>query len=266
MRPSLWMMGLCAWATLATPLLAQPAGDGGGRQETSFFRMFFIIDDLLGQMVVLFLLLLSAFSIAFVIKLFIDFRRSAVLPQALFEQISEMVANKQYREAIDLANDDSTYLAKLVSGGMNEASNGYQAMERSVEEVSDAETSRMLRPVEYLNVIGNIAPMMGLFGTVYGMIVAFQKLVDAAGRPEPQELAAGISTALVTTFWGLIVAMPALAGYALVRNKIDALTADGLIMAEELIRPFRPKRSGSGGSEPPPSSPRPRATPKPQGE
>jgi len=91
---------------------------------------------------------------------------------------------------------------------------------------------------------------MGLFGTVYGMILAFQQLVASGGSPDPAKLAAGISTALVTTFWGLIVAIPALAAYALIRNKIDALTSEGLVIAEELISPFKPgaKRSSSSSS------------------
>jgi biopolymer transport protein ExbB len=72
------------------------------------------------------------------------------------------------------------------------------------------------------------------------MILAFQQLVAAGGKPNPAELAAGISTALVTTFWGLIVAMPALAAYALVRNKIDALTSEGITIAADLIHPFKP--------------------------
>jgi biopolymer transport protein ExbB len=114
-----------------------------------------------------------------------------------------------------------------------------------------------LRPLEYLNVLGNIAPMLGLFGTVYGMIVAFQTLVEEGGSADPGKLAAGISTALVTTFWGLIVAMPALAAYALIRNKIDALTSEGILIAEELINTFKP--GNKAGSEQ-----RQRATPKPQ--
>jgi biopolymer transport protein ExbB len=102
--------------------------------------------------------------------------------------------------------------------------------------------------VEYLNVVGNISPMIGLFGTVYGMIVAFQRLVAAGGNPDPAELAGGISTALVTTFWGLVVAIPALAAYALIRNRIDAMTSEALVVAEELIGPFKPTGRGSAAS------------------
>ena len=257
-----WIGALAAALALARPGLAQEAGSGP--EVTRYFGMFFVIEDLLGQIIVILLLLMSAFSVAYVIKLFVDNRRAVLIPQALYDELQQLLSDQKYRDAVELTSEDPTFLGKLVSGAMNEASSGYGAMERAIEEVSDAETSRRLRPIEYLNVIGNIAPMMGLFGTVYGMIVAFQKLVDAAGRPEPQELAGGISTALVTTFWGLIVAIPALAGYALVRNKVDALTTEGVLLAEELIRPFRPARRGSGGSSSGSSGSRPRATPKPE--
>ena len=68
-------------------------------------------------------------------------------------------------------------------------------MERAVEEAGDAEAVKLLRPIEYLNVLGNISPMIGLFGTVFGMIVAFQALVAGSGSADPKELAGGISTA-----------------------------------------------------------------------
>jgi len=215
---------------------------------SSWFRMFLWNDDIIGLLIIWLLLLMSAVSLGFTIKLLIDSRRATLVPEDTQQQLESMLAEKRYRDAIEYAASDPSYLGKVVSAGLDEASNGYAAMERSIEQASDAETTRLLRPIEYLNVLGNIAPMMGLFGTVYGMIVAFQKLVESGGKPDPGKLAGGISTALVTTFWGLIVAMPALAAYALIRNRIDALTAEGLIVAEELIKPFKPGTKKSSSS------------------
>lgn len=229
------------------------ADDGDGVRRATLFERFFLSGDLLGTIIIWVLLLLSAVTMAFIIKLLLDYKKDALLPTELAEQLEVMLQEKRYREAIELAGNDSSFLGKLVSAGLNEAANGYPAMERAIQETADAETTRMLRPVEVLNVIGNISPMMGLFGTVYGMILAFQKLVDLGGQPDPAQLAAGISTALVTTFWGLIVAMPALLAYALIRNKLDATTTEGMITAESLIRPFKP----SGGGRKPTSAAKP---------
>ncbi len=229
---------------MATPTLGQEEPT----LASSWFRMFLWSDDVIGLMIIWLLLMMSALSVGYTIKLIIDCRRATLVPEETQQNLAAMLAEKRYREAIEYAGSDPSYLGKVVSSGLSEASNGYSAMERAIEEAGDAEATKLLRPIEYLNVLGNIAPMMGLFGTVYGMIVAFQQLVESGGKPDPAQLAAGISTALVTTFWGLIVAMPALTAYALIRNKVDALTADGLIIAEEIIKPFKPstKKSSSG--------------------
>jgi len=213
----------------------------------TYFKMFFLSEDWIGQLIIVFLFLVSLLTVAYIIKLMVVYRRSTLIPPELYKELDGKIAEKKYPDALQAAAQSEAYLAKLVDGAMREAPNGYHAMERAMGELSDVETGRMLRPIEYLNVIGNVSPMLGLFGTVYGMIVAFQTLVEA-GRPEPQELAAGISTALITTLWGLIVAIPALSGYALIRNKVDALTSDGLLMAEQLIRPFKPRTANKTAS------------------
>lgn len=227
----------------APPALAQ-----GGSSEQSVFEMFFLSEDPVGLAIIWTLVLLSALSIGFIMKLMLQYRRGSIVPPETREQIQELIAEKKYRDAIELAKSDDSYLGRLTSSALMEATNGFGAMERAIEETGDAETTRYLRPVEYLNVVGNIAPMLGLFGTVYGMIRAFQTLVELGGQPDPTQLAAGISTALVTTLWGLIVAIPALAGYALVRNKIDALTNEGMLEAEQIIANFKPGRKSSGGA------------------
>ena len=121
-----------------------------------------------------------------------------------------------------------------------ESGNGFAAMERAVEESLEARSSGMLRKIEYLNVIGNISPMVGLFGTVYGMIGLFASIRQAGGMPDPARIADDISVALVTTFWGLLVAIPALSVFALFRNRIDVLTAECALAADRLLTPFKP--------------------------
>ena len=249
------------WAAVLILFAAAPVrGTNGETEESmSLFEMFFWSGDPLGIIIIWLLLMMSVFSIGYSISLFISNRKSSLIPLDFFRQMRTMIQEKRYREAIDFSDNDPSFLARLVNSALNEASNGFGAMERAVEETSDAETTRILRPIEYLNVVGNISPMMGLFGTVYGMIQAFQGLVEAGGRPDPTELASGISTALITTFWGLVVAIPAMTVYALIRNKIDALTSQGLIMTEDLLRPFKPagRRQSATGSQQ-------RATPKPE--
>lgn len=240
-----------AMSAMAAPALAQNAPAVVDSGQTTFFQQFFWSSDPLGLIIIWVLLIMSAMSIGFALKLFMTYRRASLVPPQTMSAVEDLLAEKKFKDAIAYAKADPSYLGKLIAAALDEAGAGYSAMELAIDEEGDYETSRMLRPVEYLNVIGNIAPMLGLFGTVYGMIVAFQQLVAAGGKPEPAELAAGISTALVTTFWGLVVAMPALAAYALVRNKIDALTTEGVTLAANLIKPFKPgtrRAASSSGS------------------
>lgn len=226
---------------LAVAATAAVASAQGGEAHTiSFAQMFLWSDTWLGRIIIIVLQLMSLVTIALIIQFVLKYRRRDLLPERTYRQLGGLLAERRYREAIDAASGDPSYLGQLAAAAMNDAPGGFGAMQRAVEESADVQSSRLLRPVEFLNVIGNIAPMLGLFGTVYGMIVAFQKLVAAGGRPDPGELAGGISTALVTTFWGLVVAMPALAGYALIRNHVDGIVGEGVVLVDNLIRPFKP--------------------------
>jgi len=117
-------------------------------------------------------------------------------------------------------------------------------MERAMEEAAEERTTKMLRDIEWLNLIGNIGPMLGLLGTVWGMIGAFFTIVQA-GAPDPGQLAGDIGVALVTTLLGLGVSIPALSIFSIMRNRIDGLSSTSMLACQELISTFRPaaKRS-----------------------
>ena len=102
----------------------------------------------------------------------------------------------------------------------------------------------MLRKIEWLNLMGNITPMLGLLGTVWGMILAFMEIVKAQGMPAPANLAKSIGIALVTTLLGLMVAIPSLSVFAVLRNRIDALSNQVVMEAQEMISTFRPAPKG----------------------
>jgi len=250
-----WRTGLLAMMLMVLSFVAQaqdaPAADaasggGGGR---SYFQMFFVSEDPIGQLIIVLLVLMSMVSMSLTIYFSMQARKKAMLPDMTQVRLSELLGQKRWREAIEFAQSDTSFLGRVCYGALNEASQGYQAMERAIEEAADVETTRALRPIEYLNVLGNVSPMIGLFGTVYGMIVAFQDLVAAQGRPDPAQLAAGISTALVTTLWGLVVAIPAIAAYAMVRNRVDGLSAEAVVAAQRLIEPFRRRRQGAAQTQ-----------------
>jgi biopolymer transport protein ExbB len=123
-------------------------------------------------------------------------------------------------------------------------------MLRAAESAADELVVARLRRIEVLNVFGQVAPMIGLFGTVYGMIVAFFTIARMGGTADPVALAGGIGTALVTTFWGLLIAIPALGSFAVVRNRIDAAGAAAAREVERTIARFRPSGEHAPAAQP----------------
>ena len=184
--------------------------------------------------------LISIVTVGLIIRYITMIRRSTILPEILRGQIQELFEAKGYRDAIELTGEDPSFLSYVVHAGLTEASHGYPAMERAMEEASEERTTKLLRGIEWLSLIGNIGPMLGLLGTVWGMINVFFTIVSEGGMPNPAALAGGVGVALVTTMLGLGVAIPALAAYAILRNRIDALTSEAMVACQDLISTFRP--------------------------
>lgn len=199
--------------------------------------------ELFGSAIIWFLLALSAASVGLIVTLALENRRDRILPGGLLKETHRLVERGQVREAASRAGADPSFFGRTLHASLREHDAGHDAMLRALEQACDEHVAFRLRRVESLNIIGSVAPMIGLFGTVYGMILAFREIVAAGGSPDPVGLAAGIGTALTTTFWGLVVAIPALAGYALVRNTLDALTSEAALRAEDLVNRLRPAQA-----------------------
>ncbi len=270
-RPLPGLLGrLGLLALLCFPAGAALAQDGAGEAAggpRSFARMFFWSDSLLGLIIIWLLVVMSIATIALLIHFLLQNRKATIMPEEVVADLEGLLSERKFRDAIELAEEDESVFAEVVHAALAEASNGFGAMERAVEETGDLAATRKVRAIELLNVFGAVGPMIGLFGTVYGMIVAFQTIVEQGGQPSPEELAAGISTALVTTFWGLIVGIPAVAAAALIRNRVEGLVTEAMVEADQLIGRFRPgggKKKAGGepaerGERPAPASPKPRA-------
>src|SRR6185437_10200912 len=119
------------------------------------------------------------------------------------------------------------------------------------------QTAESFRKIEFLNIIGNLGPLLGLLGTVMGMVQAFDSMNRAKGAASPGELAGGISTALTHTFLGLFLAVPCLAAFGILRTMVDRLTVNGALIAEELLLMIKPAeaRTAPGAAAPRPGGP-----------
>ena len=244
---------------LASTALAQE-----NAEATSFAEAFFISYstdasgaksiEWLGSLVIWTLMATSVASIGLIGQLAFAFKPERIVPQAVVKRAAEYLANGRFREALSMLSEPGSEsdFSSMLKAALERAPGGHVAMEAGLEVAATEVLANRVRRVEILNVIGQVSPMLGLFGTVYGMILAFQSIVSTGGNADPVLLAGGIGTALVTTFWGLIVAIPALSGYAVLRGRLDAPLAEAVSEAETLVERFRPKpasREKTGGDK-----------------
>ncbi len=192
---------------------------------------------------------MSVVTLAMIVKQLAAMRRGRILPDAILSQTRSLFAEKRYREAMDLTAADPSLLGRILYSALVQSPRGVSTMNRAVEETAEGETARLLREVEWLNLLGNIGPMLGLMGTVWGMMVAFFTIVEKGGIREPKDIAGAIGIKLVCTLLGLVVAIPALSVYGILRNRIEILSADAVAVCRELIGSI-----AMGKDAPPPST------------
>lgn len=223
---------------LTLPALAQtePAGAAGAAVEVKYFD-FFVVK---GGPIAFGLIILSIVTIALTIEHCLSIRRATIIPAEAAQQAKALINEKEYLEAIRFTAEDPSILGYVLNAGLVEAANGYAAMERALEDTLEERSARLFRKTEYLNIIGNVSPMIGLLGTVTGMILLFAEIHAADAFPGARIVADRIAVALITTFWGLAVAIPALSIYAVFRNRIDVLTAECALAVEQTLSVFKP--------------------------
>ncbi|MFN9373977.1 MAG: MotA/TolQ/ExbB proton channel family protein [Planctomycetaceae bacterium] len=203
---------------------------------------------------------ISVWMVALLIQHLLSLRASALMPAGLAEQVHNHIAEGRFPEAQQACRARPSFLSAVVEAGLVETPLGYAAVEKALEDASQQQAARLYRGLEYYTVIGTIAPMLGLLGTVWGMILAFMEF-ELKTNPQVSELAPGIYKALVTTLQGLCVAIPALAIYALLRNRVDELVAQTSLMAEHVFSGFKRARAGSRRAAAPAVKPRTQSAP-----
>jgi biopolymer transport protein ExbB len=230
----------------AFPALSQTEGgdDVAPAVEVSYFD-FFVHK---GGPIAFGLIVLSIVTIALTIEHAMTIRRATIVPPDAVHNTKALIDEKKYLEAIQFTAEEPSMLGYVLNAGLLEASNGFAAMERALEETLEERSARLFRKTEYLNIIGNVSPMIGLLGTVTGMILLFAEIHAAEAFPGARIVADRIAVALTTTFWGLAVAIPALSIYAVFRNRIDVLTAECALAAEHILSVFKLSENGQAGS------------------
>lgn len=187
-----------------------------------------------GPMVVfvwLCLLATSVIMVTFIIQLAISMQKAKLAPPPLVESLRQLIGSGNYQEAWETCNANKNYLANVLKAGLGRIGRGKEAVESGLAEHGLREATLLRTRNSYLSVIGVVSPMIGLLGTVIGMMGAFAVLGTSGATGNPKELAGKISEVLLATASGLFIAIPAFVAYYIFRNMSQA----SIVHADDIV-------------------------------
>jgi len=199
-----------------------------------------------GWVTIYILIPLSITAVALMLQNAVTIRRMTIIPQDASREIRDLFERKQYEEAARVVAANRSAAGKIILAGLQAAKEGLSAMERAMEEAVDEQASRFHHRIEHLNLIGNLAPMLGLLGTVHGIIGMFVSIADTGGVPVMARISHDLGSALVATFWGLAIAIPTLAMFGWMRLRVDVLMRECAELAESVLLSLGQQVADSG--------------------
>ncbi len=183
-------------------------------------------------------LAISIMLLTLVVMNILSARQDNICPSDLVDGVEQQLTQGNVQGAAEIVRSDDSMLGQVLAAGLAKLDKGYAHAVEAMQEVGEEETMKLEHNLNYMALIGNISPMIGLLGTVQGMISSFQVIANSGATPKPSELAAGISTALFTTLVGLLIAIPAIAIFNILRSRMQRLTLQVGIASEELLERF----------------------------
>jgi biopolymer transport protein ExbB len=196
------------------------------------------------------LLIMSFLTVAIIMMNVMQIRRENLLPPEFVEAFEQKLTAKDYQGAYETAKSDDSFLARMLAAGLSRLNRGYEEAIEGMQEVAEDETMQLEHRVGYLSLLGAVGPLVGLMGTVWGMIGAFETIATSTQQPKPKELAQDIYTALFTTVEGLIIAIPSVTAYALLRNRVARYVFEIGVVSEGLMSRFSAVGKKPGGAAP----------------
>jgi biopolymer transport protein ExbB len=185
---------------------------------------------------------LSVLGLALIVEHAINITRLKMAPPEVVENLESMLDNQDVQGAYDYCEQNPGYLTNVMAAALPKLSHGYDSMSQAAMDVNEEEAIKLHAKISWLSLLGNIAPLLGLLGTVAGMLDAFG-VIETQTNPSPADLAGGIKLALVTTMLGLVVAVPVMVGFFYFRNKVVRIVLEITAIIEDLLDRFRPQTS-----------------------
>lgn len=189
------------------------------------------------------IILMSVVAFAVAIQMFITLKRDAIIPLGLADDLhnafAEGVTDEAVENALAMTQNDPSMTAQVIAASLDKKDFGYDAMVASAETTATAEANRWTAKVGWITLFASTGTMMGLFGTVYGMIGAFITMANKPAGVDAADLAGTIGGALLTTAGGLIIAIPMLVCAFVLRGKLNQFILDSTVISNEILDYFR---------------------------
>lgn len=233
---------LALFALTAVPLLAVEGAEAatGPAPKASKNALTMIIESGWTEWQII---LLSIIAFAMAIQAFITIKREAIIPPGLGDDLhnvfAEGVTDEAIENALSMTQNDPSYMAQVIASALDKKDFGYDAMVAAADTQATAEGNRWNSKIGWLALFASIGTMMGLFGTVWGMIGAFMDMANNPTGVNASELSGTIGGALITTANGLIVAIPMLICVFVLRAKLNQYILDATIVTNEVLDYFR---------------------------
>lgn len=238
---TMMVLSAAAWAQEAVPAAAPAGGEeaaAGMGSSSVFWNMIF--GSGIAHAIAFFLLFATSIAVvAFIVDGLLTVKRAKLMPPELIEGVRDSLNRGDLSAAATTCESNPSPLSRILLTGFGNIQEGYEVIQESVASSAEYENEKLLQRISYLNVCGQLGPMIGLFGTVMGMISAFKSLGEAAGAAKTTMLAIGISTALWTTVMGIGVAIPALFSYVILKNYATRMILEMQHTVLDLIKVLR---------------------------
>ena len=226
-------------AVLALFVVAGTAFAQEGETQTKSWLALFQTTGFVGYL----MLGVSMVGTALVIEHLVNLRREKLAPAALADEVEALMNEGKYDEVIEICDVEAGYLGNLIGSALRMRHAGYEEMVGGLEAAAAEEATKLNVKISYLSLLGNVAPLLGLLGTVTGMISSFQ-VIENTKAPTPAMLAKGVYESLVNTTMGLFIAIVFLTVYFFFKNKVTKMTLSMNLQAVDMLKHLAGQAAG----------------------
>ncbi len=234
-------------ASFATTAMAQEGSGEKAVQQEAWFSWFIRCNGLIGIVI----LLVSVGLVALIARMFVDLRIQTAMPPEIIAQCEAMLEQRDFKGIFNVVKEDDSFFSRVLVTGITELPNGLSEAREAMERIGDMLTTDMEKKISPMAVIGTLGPMIGLVGTLSGMIKAFGAIARTAGTQIKSDVVAGnISEALLLTFEGVFLSLVAIPFFSFFRNRAMAISVTTMTRADEFLRHFAQAARGKPAAAP----------------